>query len=52
MEKYVDPHSGARATVLNETDIIYRVNIRQVMAWEYGSMDTRTDWRFDEAGGR
>jgi PPOX class probable F420-dependent enzyme len=50
MEKYVDPYSGARATVLSETDIIYRVNIGQVMTWEYGSMNTRTDWRFEEGG--
>lgn len=43
MEKYVDPHSGAQATIA-ETDALYRVTVRRIMAWEYGVVGTRTDW--------
>ena len=46
-EKYVDPGSGARATILNEGDDCYRVRVEHVMAWLYGTIGTRTDWRFD-----
>jgi PPOX class probable F420-dependent enzyme len=48
MEKYVDPGSGARATIFNEGDDLYRVKVRHVMAWEYGTIGNRTDWYFDE----
>jgi pyridoxine/pyridoxamine 5'-phosphate oxidase len=47
MEKYVDPHSGAQATIYNEGDDLYRVDVRHAMMWEYGVMGTRTDWYFD-----
>jgi hypothetical protein len=47
MEKYVDPGSGARATVNIEADNLYRLEVRHVMAWEYGTVAHRTDWRFD-----
>ena len=47
-EKYVDPHSGARATVFNVSDDVYRVRVRHVMTWEYGVIGTRTDWRFED----
>lgn len=46
MEKYVDPGSGAQATVNTEADNLYRLNVRHVMAWEYGTVAHRTDWRF------
>jgi PPOX class probable F420-dependent enzyme len=46
-EKYVDPHSGARATIFNEGDDLYRLRVRRVMAWAYGAVGTRTDWTFD-----
>jgi PPOX class probable F420-dependent enzyme len=47
MEKYVDPHSGAQATIFNAGDDLYRVHVRRVMTWEYGVVATRTDWTFD-----
>ena len=46
MEKYVDPGSGAQATVDTVHDHLYRVNVRHVMAWEYGVVAHRTDWQF------
>jgi nitroimidazol reductase NimA-like FMN-containing flavoprotein (pyridoxamine 5'-phosphate oxidase superfamily) len=48
MEKYVDPGSGARATIAPDTDVLYRVNVTHVMAWEYGTVAHRTDWHFSE----
>lgn len=45
MEKYVDPGSGAQAT-FGERDIVYRVRIRHVMTWMYGTIGNRTDWHF------
>jgi hypothetical protein len=46
-EKYVDPKSGAKATVLQTGDDLYRLQPARVMVWEYGSVRTRTDWRWD-----
>jgi len=46
MQKYVDPHSGALATIPNEGDVVYRVHVKHVMTWEYGVVATRTDWEF------
>src|SRR5436309_6748257 len=46
MEKYVDPYSGAKASIFNEGDDLYRVRVRHAMAWEYGTIGTRTDWHF------
>ena len=48
MAKYVDPFSGTQATIPNEGDQVFRVNIQHIMAWEYASVQTRTDWRFDD----
>jgi len=48
-EKYVDPHSGAQATIFNEGDDLYRVRPLRIMTWEYGVIDTRTDWTFDDS---
>jgi nitroimidazol reductase NimA-like FMN-containing flavoprotein (pyridoxamine 5'-phosphate oxidase superfamily) len=47
--KYVDPGSGARATVFIEGDVAFRVRPRIVMAWEYATCSNRTDWHFDSA---
>ena len=46
MEKYVDPHSGAQAAIYNEGDDLYRVAVKHAMAWEYGTVGSRTDWHF------
>jgi nitroimidazol reductase NimA-like FMN-containing flavoprotein (pyridoxamine 5'-phosphate oxidase superfamily) len=43
MEKYVDPHSGARASIV-DVDPLYRVDVHRILIWEYGVMTTRTDW--------
>jgi PPOX class probable F420-dependent enzyme len=47
--KYVDPHSGARATTFAEGDVVFRMRPRVVMAWAYATCSSRTDWRFDAA---
>jgi nitroimidazol reductase NimA-like FMN-containing flavoprotein (pyridoxamine 5'-phosphate oxidase superfamily) len=44
-QKYVDPHTGARATIFIADDHVYRVRPRLVMAWSYATMTTRTVWR-------
>jgi hypothetical protein len=44
--KYVDPGSGAQATIFEPNVDLYRVNVRRVMAWEYGTVANRTDWKF------
>ena len=46
--KYVDPGSGAQATVFEPEADLYRVNVKHVMAWEYGTVANRTDWIFEE----
>jgi hypothetical protein len=46
-EKYVDPGSGARDTILLEGTILYRVRVQHAMAWMYGNMAVRTDWWFN-----
>ena len=51
MEKYVDPHSGAKATLV-EADNLYRVDLKRIMCWEYGVVATRTDWKPDSPGRR
>jgi hypothetical protein len=45
--KYVDPGSGAEATIFEPNADLYRVHLRHVMAWEYGTVANRTDWRFE-----
>jgi general stress protein 26 len=47
--KYVDPYSGTKATVMDEDTPVYRVEVQHIMAWLYGSINTRTDWKFDRA---
>lgn len=46
--KYVDPFSGATATATNPNDYVFRVDIQHIMAWEYGAIQTRTDWHFEQ----
>ena len=45
--KYVDPGSGAQATIFEPNVDLYRVHVKHVMAWEYGTVANRTDWKFD-----
>ena len=45
--KYVDPGSGAQATIFEPDVDLYRVNVKHVMAWEYGTVANRTDWMFE-----
>jgi nitroimidazol reductase NimA-like FMN-containing flavoprotein (pyridoxamine 5'-phosphate oxidase superfamily) len=46
--KYVDPNSGARASVYdNPEDDVYRLDASRVIAWSYGTVGTWTEWRFD-----
>jgi PPOX class probable F420-dependent enzyme len=45
--KYVDPGSGAQATIFEPESDLYRVDVRRVMAWEYGTVAHRTDWSFE-----
>ena len=45
--KYVDPGSGAQATIFEPEADLYRVNIKRIMAWEYGTVANRTDWVFE-----
>lgn len=45
--KYVDPGSGARASVYdNPEDDVYRLAPERVIAWSYGTVGTWTEWRF------
>jgi nitroimidazol reductase NimA-like FMN-containing flavoprotein (pyridoxamine 5'-phosphate oxidase superfamily) len=49
--KYVDPHSGARASIHdNPEDDLYRVHLETVIAWSYGIVGTWTEWRFEARG--
>jgi nitroimidazol reductase NimA-like FMN-containing flavoprotein (pyridoxamine 5'-phosphate oxidase superfamily) len=44
--KYVDPHSGVRASVYdNPEDDVYRLEPERVIAWSYGTVGTWTEWR-------
>lgn len=46
--KYVDPGSGAQATIFEPDADLYRVNVKRIMAWEYGTVANRTDWVLEE----
>jgi PPOX class probable F420-dependent enzyme len=46
--KYVDPGSGAQATIFEPEADLYRVDVKRVMAWEYATVANRTDWEFPE----
>ena len=46
--KYVDPNSGAAAGYPETNqDLAYRIDIERIMAWEYGTVATRTDFYWD-----
>lgn len=45
--KYVDPGSGAQATIFEPDADLYRVDVKNIMAWEYGTVANRTDWKFE-----
>ncbi len=47
MQKYVDPHTGTQATVL-DIDHLYRVDVNRIMIWEYATVSSRTDWVREE----
>jgi nitroimidazol reductase NimA-like FMN-containing flavoprotein (pyridoxamine 5'-phosphate oxidase superfamily) len=49
--RYVDPYSGARASIHdNPADDLYRLDLQRVVAWSYGSVGTWTEWRFNDPG--
>lgn len=45
--KYVDPGSGAQASIFEPEADLYRVSVDRIMAWEYGTVANRTDWTFE-----
>jgi general stress protein 26 len=45
--KYVDPGTGAQATIFEPGADLYRINVKRVMAWEYATVANRTDWKFE-----
>ena len=45
--KYVDPGSGAQATIFEPEADLYRIDVKHIMAWEYGTVANRTDWKID-----
>lgn len=46
-EKYVDPLSGMRASIFdNPADGLYRVDVRRVVSWMYGTVGGWTEWRY------
>jgi pyridoxamine 5'-phosphate oxidase-like protein len=48
--KYVDPVSGARASIFdNPLDDLYRVDVARVVTWMYGTVGGWTEWRFYRA---
>ncbi len=47
--RYVDPHSGAQASIFdNPDDDLYRLAAERVIAWSHTSV---TELRFEAAGG-
>lgn len=46
--KYVDPGSGAQATIFEPDADLYRVDVKHIMAWEYGTVANLTDWKLEE----
>jgi hypothetical protein len=44
--KYVEPHVGVGARLIaGDEDIVYSVRPRRILAWSYGDVTTRTEWR-------
>ena len=49
--KYVDPHSGVTAGYpQSDVDVPCRIDIERMTIWEYGVVDTRTDFSTDRSG--
>ena len=49
--RYVDPYSGARASIFdNPEDDLYRLRPERILAWYYGVVGTWTEWRLTAAG--
>ena len=46
--KYIDPGSGEQATIFEPEADLYRVDVKHIMAWEYGTVANRTDWKLEE----
>jgi hypothetical protein len=50
-QKYVDPLSGARASIFdNPLDDLYRVDVSRVVSWMYGTVGGWTEWRYARSG--
>ena len=46
-QKYVDPISGARASIFdNPLDDLYRVEVERIVTWMYGTVGGWTEWRY------
>jgi hypothetical protein len=45
--KYVEPRTGEHDTIFHPETDLYRLEVVHVMAWAYGVVANRTDWRFD-----
>ncbi len=49
--KYVDPVSGARASIFdNPADDLYRLDPWRVVTWMYGTVGGWTEWRLGDEG--
>jgi hypothetical protein len=44
----VNPGSSAQTTIFEPDADLYRVDVKRVMAWEYGKVTNRNDWNFDQ----
>jgi hypothetical protein len=51
-EKYVEPVTGERAAIDWPGAALYRLDANKVMAWIYGNVAARTDWRLGFLSGR
>jgi hypothetical protein len=50
-DKYVDPVSGARASIFdNAANELYRVDPWRIVTWMYGTVAGWTEWRFEGGG--
>jgi hypothetical protein len=45
--KYVDPVSGATASIFDNAPDLYRLDPWRVVTWMYGTVAGWTEWRFD-----
>jgi PPOX class probable F420-dependent enzyme len=49
-EKYVEPVTGERASATTPGVGLYRLDADRLMAWIYGNVGARTDWRWEVSG--